>query len=160
MEHTDNLESVNNDDYLSLTTLLEGAKNGSSSCMVRLAYKNQKHRIYFDGMSILNEEDEFYWLHRAAELGYAPSYIPLGLRYQCGTGTEKSKEKAAFWFYKAEEAGIENSRDYLMHLWEETWSKKLAEMRLHPNIKFGEDALLHTLFKHLFYNPLKDSGEE
>ena len=53
MEHTDNLESVNNDDYLSLTTLLEGAKNGSSSCMVRLAYKNQKHRIYFDGMSIL-----------------------------------------------------------------------------------------------------------
>ena len=57
-------------------------------------------------------------------MGYAPSFIPLGLRYQCGTGTEKSKEKAAFWFYKAEEAGIENARDYLMLLWEETWSEK------------------------------------
>ena len=28
MEHTDNLESVNNDDYLSLTTLLEAAATG------------------------------------------------------------------------------------------------------------------------------------
>lgn len=100
----------------SLTTLLEGAMKGSPYCMVKLANRNQKHRICFDGTSIIDEEEEFHWLNRAAELGYAPSYIPLGLRYQCGTGTEKSKEKAAFWFYKAEEAGIETSRDYLMHL--------------------------------------------
>lgn len=151
---------VEKDYRLSLMTLLEGAKKGSTYCMVKLVSRNQRHRVCFDGHELIDKEEEFQWLYRAAELGYAPSFIPLGLRYQCGTGTEKSKEKAAFWFYKAEEAGIENSRDYLMHLWEETWSKKLAEMRLHPNIKFGEDALLHTLFKHLFDNPLKDSGEE
>lgn len=107
---------VEKDYHLSLTTLLEGAKKGSPYCMVKLANRNQKHRICFDGKSIIDEEEEFQWLYSAAELGYAPSFIPLGLRYQCGTGTEKSKEKAAFWFYKAEEAGIETSRDYLMHL--------------------------------------------
>ena len=79
--------------------------------MVKLANRNQKHRICFDGKSIIDEEEELQWLYSAAELGYAPSFIPLGLRYQCGTGTEKSKEKAAFWFYKAEEAGIESSMD-------------------------------------------------
>ena len=151
---------VEKDYHLSLTTLLEGAKKGSPYCMVKLANRNQKHRICFDGKSINDEEEEFQWLYSAAELGYAPSFIPLGLRYQCGTGTEKSKEKAAFWFYKAEEAGIENSRDYLMHLWEEAWSEKLVEMRLHPNVNIGEDAFLNTLLKHLFDNPLKDSGEE
>ena len=144
----------------SLTTLLEGAMKGSTYCMVKLVSRNQRHRVCFDGHKLIDKEEEFQWLYRAAELGYAPSFIPLGLRYQCGTGTEKSKEKAAFWFYKAEEAGIENSRDYLMHLWEEAWSEKLVEMRLHPNVNIGEDALLHTLFKHLFYNPLKESGEE
>ena len=107
---------VEKDYHLSLTTLLEGAKKGSPYCMVKLANRNQKHRICFDGKSIIDEEEEFQWLYSAAELGYAPSFIPLGLRYQCGTGTEKNKEKAAFWFYKAEEAGIETSRDYLMHL--------------------------------------------
>ena len=72
----------------SLTTLLEGAMKGSPYCMVKLANRNQKHRICFDGTSIIDEEEEFHWLNRAAELGYAPSYIPLGLRYQCGSGTE------------------------------------------------------------------------
>ena len=151
---------IEKDYHKSLTSLLEGAKKGSPYCMLKLVRRNQNHRVCFDGHNLIDKEEEFQWLYRAAELGYAPSFIPLGLRYQCGTGTEKSKEKAAFWFYKAEEAGIENSRDYLMHLWEEAWSEKLVEMRLHPNIKFGEDALLHTLFKHLFDNPLKDSGEE
>ena len=47
-----------------------------------------------------------------------------------------------------------------MHLWEEAWSEKLVEMRLHPNVNIGEDAFLNTLLKHLFDNPLKDSGEE
>ena len=100
----------------SLTTLLEGAMKGSTYCMVKLVSRNQRHRVCFDGHKLIDKEEEFQWLYRAAELGYAPSFIPLGLRYQCGTGTEKSKEKAAFWFYKAEEAGIETSRDYLMHL--------------------------------------------
>ena len=160
MEHTYENKTVKNDFCHSLTTLLEGAKKGSPYCMVKLANRNQKHRICFDGKSIIDEEEEFQWLYSAAELGYAPSFIPLGLRYQCGTGTEKSKEKAAFWFYKAEEAGIETSRDYLMHLWQEAWSEKLVEMRLHPNVNIGEDAFLNTLLKHLFDNPLKDSGEE
>ena len=100
----------------SLTTLLEGAMKGSTYCMVKLVSRNQRHRVCFDGHKLIDKEEEFQRLYRAAELGYAPSFIPLGLRYQCGTGTEKSKEKAAFWFYKAEEAGIETSRDYLMHL--------------------------------------------
>ena len=108
----------------SLTTLLEGAMKGSPYCMVKLANRNQKHRICFDGTSIIDEEEEFHWLNRAAELGYAPSYIPLGLRYQCGSGTEQSKDKAEFWFDKAKEAGIETSMDYLIHLWQETWSEK------------------------------------
>ena len=100
----------------SLTTLLEGAMKGSTYCMVKLVSRNQRHRVCFDGHKLIDKEEEFQLLYRAAELGYAPSFIPLGLRYQCGTGTEKSKEKAAFWFYTAEEAGIETSRDYLMHL--------------------------------------------
>ena len=144
----------------SLTTLLEGAMKGSTYCMVKLVSRNQRHRVCFDGHKLIDKEEEFQWLYSAAELGYAPSYIPLGLRYQCGSGTEQCKDKAAFWFYKAEEAGIENSRDYLMHLWEEAWSEKLVEMRLHPNVNIGEDAFLNTLLKHLFDNPLKDSGEE
>ena len=104
------------DYHHSLTSLLEGAKKGSPYCMVKLANRNQKHRICFDGKRIIDEEEEFQWLYNAAELGYAPSYIPLGLRYESGCGTEQCKDKAAFWFYKAEEAGIETSRDYLMHL--------------------------------------------
>ena len=115
---------VEKDYRLSLMTLLEGAKKGSPYCMVKLANRNQTHRICFDGKSIIDEEEEFQWLYSAAELGYAPSYIPLGLRYQCGSGTEQSKDKAEFWFDKAKEAGIETSMDYLIHLWQETWSEK------------------------------------
>ena len=115
---------VEKDYRLSLMTLLEGAKKGSPYCMVKLANRNQKHRICFDGKSINDEEEEFQWLYSAAELGYAPSYIPLGLRYQCGSGTEQSKDKAEYWFNKAKEAGIETSMDYLIHLWQETWSEK------------------------------------
>ena len=115
---------IEKDYHHSLTSLLEGAKKGSPYCMVKLANRNQKHRICFDGKSIIDEEEEFQWLYSAAELGYAPSYIPLGLRYQCGSGTEQSKDKAEFWFDKAKEAGIETSMDYLIHLWQETWSEK------------------------------------
>ena len=115
---------VEKDYHLSLTTLLEGAKKGSPYCMVKLANRNQKHRICFDGKNLIDEEEEFQWLYSAAELGFAPSYIPLGLRYQCGSGTEQCKDKAEFWFNKAKEAGIETSMDYLIHLWQETWSEK------------------------------------
>ena len=115
---------IEKDYHHSLTSLLEGAKKDSPYCMVKLANRNQKHRICFDGMRIIDEEEEFQWLYNAAELGYAPSYIPLGLRYQCGSGTEQSKDKAEFWFNKANEAGIETSMDYLIHLWQETWSEK------------------------------------
>ena len=91
--------------------------------MVKLANRNQKHRICFDGKSIIDEEEEFQWSYRAAELGYAPSYIPLGLGYQCGCGTEKSYDKAVFWYNKANEAGIETSMDYLMNIWQQKWSE-------------------------------------
>ena len=114
----------------SLTTLLEGAMKGSPYCMVKLANRNQKHRICFDGTSIIDEEEEFHWLNRAAELGYAPSYIPLGLRYQCGSGTEQSKDKAEFWYNKAKEAGIETSMDYLMDIWQQKWSEKNNEAKV------------------------------
>lgn len=116
--------AVQKDYHLSLTTLLEGAKKGSPYCMVKLANRNQRHRVCFDGHNLIDEEEEFQWLYKAAELGYAPSYIPLGLRYQCGSGTEQSKDKAEFWFNKAKEVGIETSMDYLIHLWQETWSEK------------------------------------
>ena len=124
MEQTDKNESVKNDYDHSLTTLLEGAKKGYPSCMVKLANRNQKHRICYDGNGIIDEEEEFQWLHRAAEMGYAPSYIPLGLRYQCGSGTQQSRDKAVFWFNKAKEAGVETAMDYLIHLWQEAWSEK------------------------------------
>ena len=115
---------IEKDYHKSLTSLLEGAKKGSPYCMVKLAKRNQRHRTCFDGKSIIDKEEDFQWLYKAAELGYAPSYIPLGLRYQCGSGTEQSKDKAEFWFDKAKEAGIETSMDYLIHLWQETWSEK------------------------------------
>ena len=35
-----------------------------------------------------------------------------------------------------------------------------VEMRLHPNVNIGEDSFLNTLLKHLFDNPLKDSGQK
>ena len=120
---------VEKDYHLSLTTLLEGAKKGSPYCMVKLANRNQKHRICFDGKSIIDEEEEFQWLYSAAELGYAPSYIPLGLRYQCGSGTEQSTDKAEFWFNKAKEVGIETSMDYLMNLLPRMWSKMYNEAK-------------------------------
>lgn len=121
---------VEKDYHLSLTTLLEGAKKGSPYCMVKLANRNQKHRICFEGKSIIDEEEEFQWLYSAAELGYAPSFIPLGLRYQCGTGTEQSKDKAAFWYNKAKDAGIETSMDYLMDIWQQKWSEKNNEAKV------------------------------
>lgn len=121
---------IEKDYHKSLTSLLEGAKKGSPYCMVKLANRNQKHRICLDGKSIIDEEEEFQWLYRAAELGYALSYIPLGLRYQCGSGTEQSKDKAVYWYNKAKEAGIETSMDYLMDIWQQKWSEKNNEAKM------------------------------
>lgn len=121
---------VEKDYRLSLMTLLEGAKKDSPYCMVKLANRNQRHRICFDGKSIIDEEEEFQWSYRAAELGYAPSYIPLGLGYQCGCGTEKSYDKAVLWYNKAKEAGIETSMDYLMDIWQQKWSEKNNEAKV------------------------------
>ena len=112
---------IEKDYHKSLTSLLEGAKKGSPYCMVKLAKRNQRHRTCFDGKSIIDKEEEFQWLYSAAELGYAPSYIPLGLRYQCGSGTEQCKDKAECWFKKAKEAGIETSMDYLITFWQKKW---------------------------------------
>ena len=121
---------VEKDYRLSLMTLLEGAKKGSPYCMVKLAKRNQKHRTCFDGHNLIDKEEEFQWLYKAEELGYAPSYIPLGLRYQCGSGTKQSKDKAEFWFNKAKEAGIETSMDYLMDIWQQKWSEKNNEAKM------------------------------
>ena len=95
--------------------------------MMKLVNRNQMHRIVFDGIGVLDEEEEFQWLHRAAELGYTPSFIPLGLRYQCGSGTQQSRDKAEFWYNKAKEAGIETSMDYLIDLWQQNWNEKYHE---------------------------------
>ena len=121
---------VEKDYRLSLMTLLEGAKKGSLYCMVKLAKRNQKHRTCFDGHNLIDKEEEFQWLYKAAELGYAPSYIPLGLRYESGCGTEKSNDKAVLWYNKAKEAGIETSMDYLMDIWQQKWSEKNNEAKV------------------------------
>ena len=121
---------IEKDYHHSLTSLLEGAKKDSPYCMVKLANRNQKHRICFDGKSIIDKEEEFQWLYKAAELGYAPSYIPLGLRYESGCGTEKSYDKAVLWYNKAKEAGIETSMDYLMNIWQQKWSEKNNEAKV------------------------------
>ena len=122
-DYYENGIGTENDYHLSLTILLEGAKKGSPYCMVKIANRNQKHRICFDGKSIIDKEEEFQWLYKAAELGYAPSYIPLGLRYESGCGTEQSHDKAVLWYNKAKEAGIETSMDYLMNIWQQKWSE-------------------------------------
>lgn len=122
-DYYENGIGTENDYHLSLTILLEGAKKGSPYCMVKIANRNQKHRICFDGKSIIDKEEEFQWLYKAAELGYAPSYIPLGLRYESGCGTEQSYDKAVLWYNKAKEAGIETSMDYLMNIWQQKWSE-------------------------------------
>lgn len=121
---------VEKDYRLSLMTLLEGAKKGSTYCMVKLANRNQRHRVCLDGHNLIDEEEEFQWLYRAAELGYAPSYIPLGLRYQCGSGTEQSKDKAVCWYNKAKEVGIDTSMGYLMDIWQQEWSEKNNEAKV------------------------------
>ena len=121
---------IEKDYHKSLTSLLEGAKKGSPYCMVKLAKRNQRHRTCFDGKSIIDKEEEFQWLYKAAELGYAPSYIPLGLRYESGCGTEKSNDKAVLWYNKVKEAGIETSMDYLMDIWQQKWSEKNNEAKV------------------------------
>ena len=121
---------VEKDYRLSLMTLLEGAKKGSPYCMVKLAKRNQRHRTCFDGHNLIDKEEEFQWLYKAAELGYAPSYIPLGLRYESGCGTEKSYDKAVLWYNKAKEAGIETSMDYFMNIWQHKWSEKNNEAKM------------------------------
>ena len=128
-DYYENGIGTENDYHLSLTILLEGAKKGSPYCMVKIANRNQKHRICFDGKSIIDKEEEFQWLYKAAELGYAPSYIPLGLRYESGCGTEQSYDKAVLWYNKAKEAGIETSMDYLMDIWQQKWSEKYNEAK-------------------------------
>ena len=129
-DYYENGIGTENDYHLSLTILLEGAKKGSPYCMVKIANRNQKHRICFDGKSIIDKEEEFQWLYKAAELGYAPSYIPLGLRYESGCGTEQSYDKAVLWYNKAKEAGIETSMDYLMDIWQQKWSEKNNEAKV------------------------------
>ena len=129
-DYYENGIGTENDYHLSLTILLEGAKKGSPYCMVKIANRNQKHRICFDGKSIIDKEEEFQWLYKAAELGYAPSYIPLGLRYESGCGTEQSYDKAVLWYNKAKEAGIETSMDYLMNIWQQKWSEKYNEAKV------------------------------
>ena len=126
-DYYENGIGTENDYHLSLTILLEGAKKGSLYCMMKLVNRNQMHRIVFDGIGVLDEEEEFQWLHRAAELGYTPSFIPLGLRYQCGSGTQQSRDKAEFWYNKAKEAGIETSMDYLIDLWQQNRNEKYHE---------------------------------
>ena len=121
---------VEKDYRLSLMTLLEGAKKGSPYYMVKLAKRNQRHRTCFDGHNLIDKEEEFQWLYKAAELGYAPSYIPLGLRYESGCGTEKSNDKAVLWYNKTKEAGIETSMDYLMDIWQQKWSEKNNEAKV------------------------------
>lgn len=120
---------IEKDYHKSLTSLLKGAKKGSPYCMVKLENRNQRHRTCFDGKSIIDKEEDFQWLYKAAELGYAPSYIPLGLRYESGCGTEKSYDKAVLWYNKAKEAGIETSMDYLMNLLPRMWSKMYNEAK-------------------------------
>lgn len=120
---------VEKDYRLSLMILLEGAKKGSPYCMVKLANRNQRHRTCLDGHNLIDKVEEFQWLYKAAELGYAPSYIPLGLRYESGCGTEESYDKAVLWYNKAKEAGIEISMDYLMNLLPLMWSKMYNEAK-------------------------------
>lgn len=120
---------IEKDYHHSLTSLLEGAKKGSPYCMVELVNRNQRHRACFDGHDLIDIEEEFQWLYKAAELGYAPSYIPLGQRFHYGTGTKKSYDKAVFWYNKAKEAGIEASWDCLMNLLPRMWSKIYNEAK-------------------------------
>ena len=108
---------VEKDYHLSLMTLLEGAKKGSPLCMVRLANRNQRHRIRFDGYNIFGVEEECRWLKQAAELNYPLSYIPLGLRYQSGIGVEQNRDEAILWYNRAKEAGIETAMDYIIDIW-------------------------------------------
>ena len=71
---------VEKDYRLSLMTLLEGAKKGSTYCMLKLVRRNQNHRVCFDGHNLIDKEEQFQEVYRVAELGYAPSFNPLELR--------------------------------------------------------------------------------
>ena len=57
------------------------------------------------------EKDEvkaFYFMNKAAGLGEAAAFDPLGMMYLTGKGTEKNLQKAIFWLNKALKKEPEN----------------------------------------------------
>ena len=112
----------------SLTVLLEEAQKGNLECMVRLVHCNQFHRVWYDGLHLISEEEEFCWLSKAAEQKYPQLYIPLGLYYQCGIGVEQNRDSALFWYNKAKEAGVQTPLNHLIELWINNWTKEHKQL--------------------------------
>lgn len=87
-------------------------------------------------------------LQKAAQSGFAPAQVDLGLRYHAGQGVEVDLERAAYWYSRAAEAGEPRAFDRLavMHYYGQWFDQNsqiatynaLIAARLYQSSKFRE----------------------
>ncbi len=87
-------------------------------------------------------------LQKAAQSGFAPAQVDLGLRYHAGQGVEVDLKRAAYWYTQAAESGEPRAFDRLavMHYYGQWFEKNpqiaaynaLIAARLYQSTKFRE----------------------
>ena len=67
--------------------------------------------MYNTGDGVETDKNKaIYWYTKAAEQGYGPAQINLGLMYSAGDGVETDKNKAIYWFRKAASQGFREAQ--------------------------------------------------
>jgi TPR repeat protein len=58
----------------------------------------------------VNYQTAMDWYRKAAEGGYAPAELSIGIMYMAGRGTPKDPQQAAEWFRRAAEHGLPDAQ--------------------------------------------------
>ena len=66
--------------------------------------------MYYNGLGI---DEAFEWYMKAAKQGHADSQFSLGYMYYYGTGVDKDRQEAIYWFKKAAENGNMKAKSFL-----------------------------------------------